>query len=321
MKRFLILIVLVLGATALWVGGWYYIANRISTEAEQLAAVDGATSPRIACEMFVVSGFPFHFSPVCTNAEITSGDLTLTIPELSATALFYRPTHLQLFARSPARLSDAFTGSAHELRWDNLRASLRLDGDHLARFSMIGDNLVHADALFGSVELARASHLELHLIDATSAQPPEAQGTSLDIYARLDGLAVEDFAIADGEASIDGRLTGLPPLDLLAHPEALRLWQMAGGTATLRQLEAHAQDMAFSASGDATLDDAGRLSATLAVSSQGLVERFPGLTQDPLAAMLLGQPDAQGAYSQNLSARGGMLFVGILPVMAIAPFF
>lgn len=321
MKRFLILITLVLAATILWTGGWYYVAEQIEVEAEYLAQADGVLAPRVKCETFAVSGYPFHFSPICTNAEITSGDLTLTVPQLSATALFYRPTHLQLFATGPARLTDAFTGSAHELRWDNLRASLRLDGDRLARFSLIGDNLVHADALFGSVELARAARLELHLIDATPPDSPPADGATLDVYARIEGAVAEGFEIANGEAIVDGQLTGLPPLDLLGHPDALRLWQMAGGTATLRQLDASADGLTLSATGEATLDDTGRLDARLALSSRGLVERFPGLAQDPAAAIFLGRPDAEGVYTQNLSARGGTVFVGILPVMGLAPLF
>lgn len=321
MKRFLVLIIVVLAAVIVWTGGWYHVAGQIEAEADRLAEADGLLVPRIQCETFAVSGYPFHFSPVCTDAAIISGDLTLTIPHLSATALFYRPTHLQLFATGPARLTDAFTGSAHELRWDNLRASLRLENDRLARFSLLGDNLVHADALFGSIELARATHLELHFIDATPADTPPADGASIDVYARIEGAAADGFEIANGEAIVDGRITGLPPLDLLGHPDVLRLWQMAGGTAVLRQLDASAEGIALNATGQAALDDAGRLNATLALSSRGLVERFPGLAQDPAAAILLGRPDPEGAYSQTLSVRGGTLFVGILPVLGLAPLF
>ena len=157
---------------------------------------------------------------------------------------------------------------------------------------------------------------------ADDAQPPPpADGATLDVYARIEGAVAEGFEIANGEAIVDGQLTGLPPLDLLGHPDALRLWQMAGGTATLRQLDASADGLTLSATGEAALDDTGRLDAMLALSSRGLVERFPGLAQDPAAAIFLGRPDAEGVYTQNLSARGGTVFVGILPVMGLAPLF
>lgn len=321
MKRFPLLIVIVLALAALWAGFWYYVAGRISDEAQLLAQADGVTSPRIACQTFTVSGFPFHFSPICEGAEITSGDLTLSLPQVSATALFYRPTHLQLFFTSPARLDDAFTGSAHEVQWDTLRASLRLEGSRIGRVSMIGDDLVHADALFGAMVLGSADHLELHLIDATPSDAPHTGGQTLDVFARLEGTAIEGFDIADGDARLDGRLTGVPPLDLLGHPEILRLWQMAGGTLTLRAFEASAEGLEISARGEASLDETGRVDAALDLSSTGLVERFPGLADDPVAALFLGRPDDSGTYGQSLSVRGGTLFVGILPVLALEPLF
>jgi hypothetical protein len=321
MKRFLALIIAVLAAAALWTGFWFFVAGQISAEAEYLAQADGITAPRLDCEDFAVSGYPFHFSPICNGAQIVSGDLTLTIPQLSATALFYRPSHLQIFAAAPARLSDAFTGSAHEVSWSNLRASLRLDGSRIARFSLVGDGLIHADALFGSIVLESADSLELHLVDATPADAPATGGQTLDLFTRIKGVTAEGFEIAEGDATIDARLSGVPPLDLLAHPELLRLWQMADGALTLRQLDATAQGVEITASGEAALDDTGRLNAALELSSRGLVERFDGLVDDPVAALFIGQPDASGNYSQSLSVRGGTVFVGILPVMALQPVF
>ncbi|WP_196260656.1 DUF2125 domain-containing protein [Pelagibacterium limicola] len=319
MKRFVVLILAVLALVALWAGGWHYVAAQITDEAERLASADGVTQPRIACGNFAVSGFPFHFSPICKNAEIAANDLTLSVTELSATALFYRPTHLQIFATSPARLTDAFTGSAHELRWDSLRASLRLDGDRLARLSMVGNSLVHVDALFGSTILGTADHAELHLVDADAG--PETAGTALDIFARVEGAEHEGFEIEHGEVRLDARIIGLPPLDLLNHPDALRLWQMADGTLTLRGLEARAEGVELTATGEASLDATGRLNGALALASRGIVERVDGLSDDPVAALFIGTPDAEGTYSQTLSVRGGTVFVGILPVMGLDPFF
>lgn len=321
MKRFPLMIVIVLALAALWSGFWYYVAGRISDEVQTLAQSDGITAPRITCQTFTVSGFPFHFSLICDGAEITSGDLTLSLPQVSGTALFYRPTHVQLFFDSPARLADAFTGSAQELQWETMRASVRLQGDRVARISMIGDNLVHADALFNEMVLGSANHVELHLVDATPSDAPVTGGQTLDIFARLDGTTIAGLDIENGDGRIDGRLTGVPSLDLLGHPELLRLWQMAGGELTLRGFEAKADGLEITAQGEASLDETGRLNASLEVSSNGLVERLPGLAEDPVAAMFLGHPDDSGTYSQTMSVRGGTVFVGILPVLSLEPVF
>ncbi len=321
MKRFVFLIVVVVGLSLAWTGFWFFVSDRITAEVQLLADADGITQPRLTCAQFSVTGFPFQFGPKCEGAEITSGDLTLALPEVHATALFYRPTHVQIFATGPARISDAFTGSAHEVRWDLMRASLRLNGSQLGRLSIISDNLVHADALFGDMVFASAGRAEIHLVDASADAGETSEGTSVDFFAKLENLDAAAYEIARGEVSLDGRLRGLPPLDLLGHPEVLRLWQMADGELTLRALEARAEGLEASASGQAALDEAGRLNATLSISSRGIVERFEGLDQDPMAAMFLGAPDASGTYAQSLSVRGGTVFVGILPIMALEPFF
>src|SRR5690554_3658761 len=167
MKRFVIVIVVVLAVSALWAAGWMYVASRITAEAQALAQADGVTQPRLSCENFSVGGFPFSFSPHCANADIVSGDVTVSVPDIRATALFYRPTHFQIVATGPASISDAFTGAVTGLDWSNLHASVRLDGNRLARASLLADEIVYADMLLGEDVLATAQRGEFHLVDTS----------------------------------------------------------------------------------------------------------------------------------------------------------
>lgn len=321
MKRFIILIIAVFAVAGLWTGGWFYVASQIEAEVETLAQADGVSAPRLVCGQFAVTGFPFQFAPRCAQAQLQAGDIAIDIGEIHATALFYRPTHVQVFATGPARISDAFTGSVQQVDWSNLHASLRLEGGKLARLSVIADDLVHADALFGQAVIATAQRAEAHLVDATPAQAPETGGQVLDLFVRLDAVDSPGFEVAAGRLTVDGQVSGVPDPALWGHPELLRLWQLGDGTLTLRGLEGVAQGMMLSASGEAQLDDYGQINGRLSLASRGIIERLGDLKDDPLAAMFLGAPDAEGGYSQTISLRAGTVVIGILPVMTLDPLF
>jgi hypothetical protein len=321
MKRFAILIALVVIVTIGWIAGWFYIASRIESEVAVFAQADGQTQPRLECGTLAVGGFPFQFSPRCHDATITSGDFTITVPQLTATALFYQPTHLQLFATGPATVSDAFNGTVQELSWSQMRASVRAQGDRLARASLVADDLVFSDRLFGETILGSAGRGELHLLDNPEAADAENGTGALEVYVRLDDADIPGFDIAQGTVTLDGQVTGVPDIAMWGHPEIARIWAMAGGGLTLRGLQAQAQGLALDASGEAALDEAGRVNGTLTISSNGLVERFGALAQDPVGQVLIGSPGDDGTYSQSISARGGTIFVGIIPVQAIPPLF
>lgn len=321
MKRFVVLIAIVLAVTVVWIAGWMFIADRVRDEVAALSAGDGVTTPRLECGTLLVGGFPFQFAPRCVDAQLTVGDLEIEVADVIATALFYRPQHIQILATGPARVTDAFTGATQEARWRNLHASLRLSGDRLTRFSAVADDLLYADVLFGDVVLAQATRGEIHLIEATDADAPETAGSVFDFYTLFDGMDAPSLDIASGRVTLDARLTGVPEMGLWGHPELLRLWEMAGGMLTLRGLEASADGLMLSVDGEARIDAAGLLQGRLDVASRGIVERFEGPAEDPRVPMLLGQPDSAGVYSQTVAIRNGRVSVGIIPLQDIPPLF
>lgn len=321
MKRFVIVIGAIGVVCAIWFGGWLFVADRIEGEIAALAANDGVTEPRLDCESLEVRGFPYRFAPRCEGPVITVGDLDIELAMVQGTALFYRPSHIQIFADGPARLTDAFSGASQELRWDDVHASLRFTDGRIARFSAIAENLVYADMLVGEDILGTAGGAELHLIDASAPDAVETEGAVLDLFARIEDLTIPAEEISNGVAILDARLTGVPEMALWGHPDLLRIWQMADGGLEVRELDASAEGLSVSGAGAVMLTETGRLSGRASLSSTGLVERFGELADDPVAAMLIGQPDADGAYSQTVSLRNGVVTVGIIPVMTIDPLF
>jgi len=320
MKRFIALAVFVVAIAVIWTGGWFYVAGRVEAEIALLETADGYTQPRLTCGGLSVGGFPFQFHPRCDDARITSGDLDIALPRIDATALFYRPTHIQLFAEGPATITDAFYGTTQEVSWQNLRGSIRLEGDRIGRVSLAGTQLAYADALLGTTVVATADALELHLVDAPNAETPAA-GDALDVYVSAENATAPALDLAQGEVVIDGRITGLPPLSLLTSPYALSLWQANGGALTLRTLEATASDLALDASGEARLDEQGRVNGTLALASRGLAERLRAFIEPELAEVFLGAVNEEGYNTQRITINEGVVQVGIIPVQTIPPLF
>lgn len=322
MKRFVIMIVAIVAVSVLWMGGWFYIAGQIRTEIGYLAQADGISQPRLVCDRLDVGGAPFSFSPRCTNAQITSGDVTIDLAALTGTALFYTPTHIQLFATGPARITDAFTGATQEVRWSNLRASLRLDGGMIERFSALADDLVYADMLIGESVIGTAAHGEIHLLDATPAESPPGTGAIFDAYVTLEDVASPDNDIANGNLIVDARLSGLPDPALWGDPQVLGFWQALGGELTLRNIEATADGLSLTAQGAAGLTDAGLVSGSLEIASQGVADRIATLVGDPsVAQIVLGSPGEDGISRQTLRVDDGTVVVGIIPVASLPPLF
>ncbi|MAN77691.1 MAG: hypothetical protein CML24_10980 [Rhizobiales bacterium] len=322
MKRFVTMIVAVVAVSVLWMVGWFYIAGQIRAEIEYLALANGVSQPRLVCDRLDVGGAPFSFSPHCTNAQITSGDMAITLTELSGTALFYSPTHIQLFATGPAQITDAFTGASQEMRWSNLHASLRLDGGMIERFSALADDLVYADMLIGETIIGTATHGEIHLLDATPQDAQPGAGAIFDTYATLEDVTSQDHAIANGSLVIDARLSGLPDPALWSDPQVLGFWQALGGELVLRGIEANADGLSLTAEGAASLTNTGLVNGTLDIASRGVAERIAALVGDPsVAQIVLGSPGEDGVSHQTLRIDDGTVVVGIIPVASLPPLF
>jgi len=322
MKRFVIMIIAVIAVSVLWMAGWFYIAGQVRAEIEYLALADGVSQPRLVCDGLDVGGAPFSFSPHCTDAYITSGDVTVELAELSGTALFYTPTHIQLFATGPAQITDAFTGATQEVRWSSLRASLRLDGGMIERFSAIADDLVYADMLIGETIVGTAAHGEFHLLDATPENAQPSTGAIFDAYATLEDVTSDTNAIANGRLVIDARLSGLPDPALWGDPQVLGFWQALGGELVLRDVEASADGLSLTAEGAASLTATGLVTGTLDIASQGVAERIAAMVGDPSVAQIaLGSPGEDGVSRQTLRVNDGTVVVGIIPVASLPPLF
>ncbi|RUT29442.1 DUF2125 domain-containing protein [Arsenicitalea aurantiaca] len=322
MKRFAILATAIVLVVVAWSGAWLYAAGEIRRTIDAQAAADGISSPRLTCGTLEVAGFPFRFDVTCLEASAQIEDMTVDLAEWRATVLVYRPTHLLAFGRGPARITDAFTGSSSELSWEELEASVRLSGWRIARASLTADTIAWSDTLVGQSLIGSASHLEAHLIDMPDAHEPERGVSALAAYVRLEDVSAPGFDVAGGEATLEAELTGIPDdVRAFGDPDLLPRWQQAGGALNLVGFRAQAGEQFFQSTGSLQLSDAGLANGRFDVESRGILEEIGDMLPPDMRQLILGNPDADGTYSQSIGLTNGVIFSGMLPIGMIPALF
>lgn len=323
MKRIIYLGIGVIAVVLVWSAAWFYLAGEVRKNIELLAYADGETTPSLQCATLNVGGYPFHFDADCQQASIVSGDTLVTVPGLRASVQVYQPTHLLASALGPATITDSFTGSKSAVSWTGLQASLRLEGWRIARLSVVGDGVAWNDTLLGPALIASSPRVEFHLLDIPEQHDPATGRAALALYTRAQDVVAPGFAITDGVASIEAELSGIPDdVRLLGTPDLLRDIQQAGGKLKLVSVTASDTNVAnLDASGELGLTDRGLLEGQLSVTSTGVAERVGPLIAEPYRTLVLGNPAADGSYTQKLSARDGTIFSGLIPAAALPPLF
>jgi len=319
MNRITILGTVVLVVAGLWSAAWVYASGVIRQNLASLADADGQTSPKLTCDQLDVGGFPLYFDVTCTGLAITSGDLNATLANVKASVVAYDPWHAVAFLTGPLTLSDAFTGSRHELDWKSLQASAHLDGWRIGRISAVGEALTLADIVGDRVPLGKAGHAELHLLDIPAQHDAAKHLAALQLYATVSDLNAPGPGIAAGKSTFEGVLTGLPD-DVRTYGEAdlVRRWQAAGGKLQVVGFKGSDGDAtSFDVTGNLALDAAFKPTGQLTIGSKGLVERFGTLVPAEWRGLVLGSPAADGTYHQVLNLTSGMAFSGVLPIGAL----
>lgn len=321
MKRIIALGLVVLAVVLIWSGAWYFAATQIRASVGMMAEADGVANPKITCGDLSVSGYPFRFDVACRDMAVISGDLTTTIDELRGSALVYNPFFLRFWARGPVEMADAFTGSKSTVTFTDLEASARFNFFRIERISVIADTLDWTDALFNA-PIAKAAHLEAHLLDIPEQHQPDQGLAALAQYATATGVDIPGLAILDGTLTLESELGGLPDdVRKLAEPDLIARFRNAKGQLKLVSLKGEAaegQDF-IDASGNAGLDDQGRIDGQVTLKSRGLVERLGGLFDPNMRPLIAGSPAADGSYANTLNIRAGVFVSGVVPLFVIPP--
>jgi len=319
--RFIIsLIVLVLVVAAGWTVAWFYVQNLARENILALAQNDGVANPKVSCARLDIGGYPLYLDVTCDGLTVVSGDLTATLASVKSSIGIDDISHAVAFFTGPATLEDAFTGSRRRLAWTSLEASARLTGWRIARISVVGDAFILDDTLGGEALLGKAAHAELHLLDLPGGDDPAKHLAALRLYATVSGLGAPGLAIDSGQSTLDANLTGLPD-DVRTYGDAdlLKRIEAAGGKLTVTSFKGGDGDRNFAVTGALGLDAGMRPEGQLTIQSKGLVERLGPLVPEQWKPIILGNPGADGSYTQTLNFTNGLVFSGIVPLGAVPP--
>jgi hypothetical protein len=322
MKKIIALGVVVFGLVAAYAVAWFWAAGQASAYVKTLETADGISMPRIVCGELGIGGFPFGFDVTCTDATVESGDVTVTLAGIKATARVYRPTHVLMTAQSPVGVADAFTGSRGRLDFAAVQASVRLDSWRLGRASAVLTEPVWNDTVLEDRLVAKASKVEAHLVDVPGKYDAEAGLATLAQYITVEGLDAPGFEIGRGESTFEAEITNLPD-DIRTYGDAdlLKRWQAAGGKYTIAGFKGGDATSSFDASGTLGLDGSGRIEGQLKLHSRGVVERLGPLFPEQYKGWIVGTPAEDGSYSQTLNLAAGVVFSGLMPTGIIPPLF
>jgi hypothetical protein len=321
-KRIIILGSVVIAVIVLWSAAWLVVAGLVRQNVEALALADGVSSPNIACESLDVGGFPFRFDVDCTNARITSGDVTAEVPGIRASVRVYAPTHMLAWALGPVQLADDFTGTRNAVAWSSLEASVRLSNWRIARASLSAKDVVWSDTLFGDAVIAQSPLAELHLFDIPEQHDAERHVAALAVYGRAQDVAWPGLTLADTNAEIQLELSGLPDdVRNWGDPLLLPAMQQAGGVLKVIGIQATDGDAVLNAAGELRLDGNGAPEGQIRVVSTGVAERIGPLIDEPWRTVVLGTPGEDGAHTNQINLRAGAVFSGLIPIAAVPPLY
>lgn len=320
MNRFISLIILIFIIVAGWTTAWFYSAKRVKDEALTYLAHSQQSQVKIDCEKFGVAGYPFRFDVTCTNLTLDNLDLSISLPSFQATVLVYRPTHLLLFANGPASYIDSFSGSRRELRWQNLRASLRTNGWELARLSLEADQIELVDLLIGETQITKIERIEGHVLkdEQNISQLPEV--VNLLALAKIEQATAPEFQVTNAQIQFEASLAAMPDDLRFWSPSIIAAnWHKNETGIKVTKFEGHDNISSFSILGSTTITAQAMASGNFDFFSTKLAQRFGQILDRRSLEVIFGNKSEDGSRYQSYSLVHGVLLAGNFPILTFGP--
>ncbi|KRA00328.1 hypothetical protein ASD64_01800 [Mesorhizobium sp. Root157] len=313
------LVVLLVLLFGLYSAGWFYMADKISSEASQAVAALNARGIQADCANLRVSGYPLRLAVDCDGMayEDDTGNVAVSAGALTAVTSLVRPLLAEATLRGPLR-TIAPGMPPLWLDWDNLDVSAKLFWPLPRKVSLA------ADGLSGQTDPADDSD-PVQLFNAATAQVDfQPDGRDL-VYAGT----FEDLEIA--AEALDGRT--VPPLNgagaatlkngvalLRSRPQSLR-----GQAVEIANLELSSGEAQVSVSGPVAVDVDGLIDADLliklrnpqvvaAILATAIPEQASKINQGFAALSMLGSEP-----SLPLKIVEGKAVLGFIPLGSIKP--
>ena len=222
---------------AVYSAGWFYLANRLKTEADQAVARLGSKGIAAGCANLTVSGYPLSFAVSCDNLayEDDAKKIAASTGNFNAVAQIIQPLSPVADVRGPLRTSVPGMPPLW-IDWDQLHATVKLSWPLPRRVSL------QAAGLSGQTDPADDSDPAELFYAANAAGQLEPKGpdvtytgsfSDLEINANAIGGRVLPALDGGGEATVKNGLAliAAPPKSLRGQAVDIARLDLSSGTA------------------------------------------------------------------------------------------
>lgn len=276
--------------------GWFYLADRLATQAKAAVAEANRDGITVECENPVARGFPFRLGVYCDRVAYANAAeaVGLTAGNLRMAGQVYDPMRFVAELDGPAMVATPRNGSL-KIDWERLRASVRWARPLPERVSVEGGGVAATSAT--GTPLATIGAFEAHM---------RPNGQDLDLASSFEGLAL-DPALADGRTlpafSGESDLTIDGGVDL----RSISLEDLRGRSGTIR-------NASLSVGGNSGVT----VSGSFSIGEDGLIDADLKLTvRDPqgLSAILAAAFPEKRRDIRNVSSA--LTFMGNDPTLPL----
>ncbi|QPC90665.1 DUF2125 domain-containing protein [Mesorhizobium sp. INR15] len=318
-RRLFWLVAFILVLFAIYSGGWFYLADRVRSEADKAVAKLNKNGIEAGCANLQVSGYPVSFTVSCDNLayEDDSKNIAASTGSFNAVAQITQPLSPVADLRGPLRTSVPGMTPLW-IDWDTLQAGMKLSWPLPRHVSL------QAEGLSGQTDPADDTDpVQLFSAGKASGQL-QPNGGDIDYLGSFSDLEIAPDAIG-------GRV--LPPLDAsgdatLKNGVALigtQVKSLRGQTVQIRNLNLSSGTARIAVSGPLSVDAEGLIDADLmikltdpkavaAILGTAIPEQKSQLEQGFAALSLLGNEP-----SMPLKVVKGKASLGFIPLGKIKP--
>jgi len=224
---------------AIYSGGWFYLADRVRSEADKAVATLNKRGVEAGCANLQVSGYPLSFTVSCDNLayEDDSKNIAASAGSFNAAAQIIQPLSPVANLRGPLRTSVPGMMPLW-IDWDNLQANAKLWYPLPQRISL------QAEGLSGQTDPADDTDpVQLFSAGKASGQL-QPNGVDLDYLGSFGDLEIDPDAIggrvlpaldASGDATLKNgvALIGTQVKSLRGQAIEIRALDLSSGTARI----------------------------------------------------------------------------------------
>ncbi|TPJ51412.1 MULTISPECIES: DUF2125 domain-containing protein [unclassified Mesorhizobium] len=318
-RRLFWLAAFVIALFAIYSGGWFYLADRVRSEADKAVATLNKSGIEAGCANLQVSGYPLSFAVSCDNLayEDDAKNVAASAGSFNAVAQIIQPLSPVADLRGPLRTSVPGMVPLW-IDWDDLKANVKLSWPLPRRISLT------AEGLSGQTDPADDTDPVQLFSAGKAAGQLQPNGRDIDYIGSFGDLEIDPDAIG-------GRV--LPPLDAsgeatLKNGLALigtQLKSLRGQAVEIRRLDLSSGTAHVAVSGPLSVDAEGLVDADLmirlkdpkavaAILGAAVPEQKNQIEQGFAALALLGNEP-----SMPLKVVKGKASLGFIPLGKIKP--